>query len=60
MESQDEETEKEGDERAAYGVNQEYDDEGNYPDSYYAMSAAMEPHQHLDDEDDQDSETYAS
>jgi hypothetical protein len=56
MESQDEDAGIEGDQRAAYRANQEYDDDGKYPDSYYAMSAAMEPQQRFDDENDQDSE----
>ena len=60
LENQDEETRIEGDERAAYGANQEYDDDGNYANPYYAMSAAMEPSQYYDDEDDQESENYAS
>jgi hypothetical protein len=60
MESQDDETRIEGDERAAYGANQEYDDDGNYPNPYYAMSAAMEHPQYYNNEDDQESENYAS
>ncbi len=44
----------------AKGANQEYDDDGNYPNPYYAMSAAMEHPQYYDDEDDQESENYAS
>ena len=60
MESQDEDNRLEDDERASYGANLEYDEDGDYPDSYYAMSAATEPHHPFDDEDDQDSENYAS
>ena len=59
MESYNEDQDLDGDERAAYGAHQDYDDEGNYQQSLYAMSATTECH---DDEceDDQDNETYAS
>jgi hypothetical protein len=46
MESQDDEERMEGDESAVYGANQEYDDDGNYPDPYNAVSAAMKPPQY--------------
>ena len=36
---------------------QEYDDDDNYPDPYYAMSAAMQPTQDWDADEDQDGET---
>ena len=45
---------------SAYGAHQEYDDDGNYPDPYYAMSATMQPPQEWDADDDQEGETYAS
>ena len=50
----------EGEEMSAYGANQEYDDDGNYPDPYYAMSAAMQPPQDYDEDEDQEGATYAS
>ena len=60
MEYHDDYNGTEGYEGAAYGAHQEYDDDGNYQQSYHAMSAAMEPIHDYDDEDDQDGETYAS
>ncbi len=50
----------EGEEMSAYGANQEYDDDGNYSDPYYAMSAAMQPPQDCDEDEDQEGATYAS
>jgi hypothetical protein len=60
MENHEDDNGMENDPRAVYGAHQEYDDDGNYPQSHYAISAAMEPDQYGDEEDDQDSETYAS
>jgi len=60
MENHEDDNGMEDDARAVYGAHQEYDDDGNYSQSHYAMSAAMEPDQYGDEEDDQDSETYAS
>jgi hypothetical protein len=60
MESHDEYNGVEGEEMSAYGAHQDYDDDGNYPDPYYAMSAAIQPPQDWDEDDDQEGETYAS
>ena len=60
MENHDDYTYGEGEQSAAFGAYQDYDDDGNYPQPYYAMSAAMEPTNEYEDEDDQDGETYAS
>jgi hypothetical protein len=46
METHDDDNGMEDDLRAVYGAHQEYDDEGNYLSSHYAMSAAMEPDQY--------------
>jgi len=60
MESYNEDQDLEGDGRAVYGAHQAYDDDGNYQQSLYAMSAAMEPNHDYEDADDQADETYAS
>ena len=60
MESHDDENGWEGDERSAYGAVQEYDDEGDYQQSHYAMSAATEYSQEYEEDGEQDRETYAS
>jgi len=60
MESYDEYQELEGDGSAVYGAHQDYDDDGNFQQSPYAMSAAMEPTHDYEDADDQADETYAS
>ena len=48
-------------EQAAYGAHQENGPDGNYDDSYYALSASAE-YNHSDDNptEDDDEETYAS
>ena len=63
MESEDyaEDTNAAQEEQAAYGAHQEYGPDGNYDDSYYAMSASAEYNQsggYPNEEDDE--ETYAS
>jgi hypothetical protein len=60
MESHDEYNGAEGEEMSAYGAHQEYDDDGNNPDPYYAMSAAMQAPQDWDENEDQQGETYTS
>ena len=60
MESHDDENGWEGDERSAYGAFQEYDDDGNYQQSHYAMSAATEFSQEYEEDGEQDGETYAN
>ena len=60
MESYNEDQDPEGDRSAVYGAHQEYDEDGNYQQSLYAMSASMEPYHDYEDEDDQANETYAS
>jgi hypothetical protein len=60
MESHDEYNGAEGEEMSAYGAYQEYDDDGNNPDPYYAMSAAMQTPQDWDENEDQEGETYTS
>ena len=41
MESYDEDQDLEGDGSAVYGTHQDYDDDGNFQQSPYAMSTAM-------------------
>jgi hypothetical protein len=60
MENHDDYTNGEGEQSAAFGAYQDYDDGGNYPQPYYAMSAAMKPTNDYEDEDDHDGESYAS
>ena len=62
MESQNYEEETEGtEEQAAYGAHQEYGPDGNYDDSYYAMSASSQYDQPAYyPSEDEDEETYAS
>ena len=44
----------------AYGTHQEYDDNGNYQDPYYAMSTAMQPTQDGEADEDQGGEICTS
>ena len=60
MEGHEDENGWYGDEMTSYGAFQEYDDEGNYQQSHYAMSAATEYSQGYEKDGEQDSETYAS
>ena len=61
MESNDEYNGAEREEMSTYGAYQEYnDDGGTYPQPYYAMSAAMQPPQDWDEDEDQEGDTYAS
>ena len=63
MESQDHEEEPYAacEEQTAYGAYQKYGPDGNYDDSYHAMSAATynHPDDYLNEYDDEE-ETYAS
>ena len=63
MESQDHEeaTYAACEDPAAYGAHQEYGPDGNYDDSYYAMSAAYNnPDDYSNEYDEEEEETYAS
>ena len=60
MESHDEYNGADEEGMSAYGAHQEYDDDSNYPDPYYAMSAAMQPPQDRGADEDHEGETYAS
>ena len=60
MESYNEDQDLEGDRSAVYGAHQYYDDDGDYQQSLYAMSANMEPNHDYEYEDDQDNEPYDS
>jgi hypothetical protein len=60
MESYNEDQDLEGDGSAVYGAHQDYDDDGNFQQSPYAMSATKEPTHDYEDADDQANETYAS
>jgi hypothetical protein len=61
MESQDWEDGMRDDERSVYGAHQEYDDDGNYQEPYFAMSAATDhPQDGVDLDEDDDGENYAS
>ena len=60
MESYNEDQDLEGDGSAVYGAHQDYDDDGNFQQSLYAMTASMEPTHNYEDVDDQANETYAS
>ena len=48
------------DDRAAYGAYHSYGPDGNYDDSYYAMSAAAEYDDNHGEFENEDKETYAS
>jgi hypothetical protein len=61
MESHDWDNGIEDEYQHVYGAHQEYDDDGNYQESYHAMSAAMDlPQDGVDPDEDDDGETYAS
>ncbi len=61
MESQDWEDGMRDDEQSVYGAHQEYDDDGNYQEHYFAMSAATDhPQDGVDSNEDDDGENYAS
>ena len=60
MESHDDENGWEGDERSVYGAFQGYDEDGNYQDSHYAMSAATEFSQEYGEDSEQDGDTDAN
>jgi hypothetical protein len=60
MKSHNEENVMEEEERQVYGGHQEYDSDGNYQESCFAMSATKESAQDWVDYDDQEDETYAS
>ncbi len=61
MESQDWEDGMRDDERPVYGAHQEYDNDGNYQESYFAMSAPTDhPQDGVDLDEDDDGENYAS
>ena len=61
MESHDWDNGMEDEERPVYGAHQDYDDDGNYHNSHYAMGASMDhPKDAIDSDEDDDVETYAS
>ena len=51
----------EDEERPVYGAHQDYDDDGNHQESYYAMGASMNhPQDGINSDEDDGGETYAS
>ena len=62
MEHQDLEKDQEDacEDQAAYGAHHSYGPDGNYDDSFCAMSAAAEYDEHHGKFENEDEETYAS
>jgi len=61
MESHDWDNGMEDEDRPVYGAHQDYDDDGNYQESYYSMGASMNhPQDGINSDEDDGVETYAS